>query len=248
MSQIKQLLILHKQGVSNRRASIQIGIDKETANKYINMAEADELSLDELINMPDPVLEYHFKSGNPAYPDARYEYLKKNIDYFRTQLKMPNVTMKLLWEEYRGDHILDHERYGLTQFRYHLNQMLEDDERKNKPSAILKDLYVPGEKIFFDFAGDQPEYIDIETGEVVKCQCFLACLPCLPCTDYCFVTCVPSQRAEDFVHAIGQCMKHLGGVPRIWVPDNLKAAVVKCDRYEPKLNKMLEDMANHYGL
>ncbi len=31
------------------------------------------------------------------------------------------------------------------------------------------------------------------------------------------------------------------------VPDNLKAAVVKTDRYEPSLNRVLEDMANHYG-
>ena len=31
------------------------------------------------------------------------------------------------------------------------------------------------------------------------------------------------------------------------VPDNLKAAVVKTDRYEPSLNRVMEDMANHYG-
>ena len=31
------------------------------------------------------------------------------------------------------------------------------------------------------------------------------------------------------------------------VPDNLKAAIVKSDRYEPSVNRILEDMANHYG-
>ena len=31
------------------------------------------------------------------------------------------------------------------------------------------------------------------------------------------------------------------------VPDNLKAAVIKTDRYEPSLNRVMEDMANHYG-
>jgi hypothetical protein len=31
------------------------------------------------------------------------------------------------------------------------------------------------------------------------------------------------------------------------VPDNLKAAVIKADRYEPELNRVLEDFANHYG-
>lgn len=36
-------------------------------------------------------------------------------------------------------------------------------------------------------------------------------------------------------------------MPRIIVPDNLKAAVIKSDRYEPVLNKAMEDMGNHYG-
>ena len=39
---------------------------------------------------------------------------------------------------------------------------------------------------------------------------------------------------------------HLGGVPKIVVTDNLKSAVIKADKYEPTLNKALEDMGNHY--
>lgn len=243
MSKIKQLLLLHQQGVSNRRAALQVGMNKETANKYIKKAEEDKLDLKELLALPDPVLEYRFLGGNPAYSDPRYELLKKNLEYYRTQLKMQGVTVKLLWEEYRGDDIFNEEHYGLTQFRYHLTQLLDEGSTKT-PSTILKDLYVPGEKIFFDFTGTKLEYIDIETGEAILPECFVACLPF---SDYCFVEAVPSQKAEDFTYAISQCFKHLGGVTKIWVPDNLKAAVVKCDKYEPKLNRMLEDMANHYG-
>lgn len=39
----------------------------------------------------------------------------------------------------------------------------------------------------------------------------------------------------------------IGGVPKILVPDNPKAAVVKSNPYEPDINKMLENFANHYG-
>jgi hypothetical protein len=42
-------------------------------------------------------------------------------------------------------------------------------------------------------------------------------------------------------------LQHLGGSPKILVPDNLKAAVIKADRYEPELNRVMEDFANHYG-
>lgn len=42
------------------------------------------------------------------------------------------------------------------------------------------------------------------------------------------------------------CLEHLGGVPSILTPDNLKSAVISNDRHEPKLNKALEDMGNYY--
>lgn len=43
------------------------------------------------------------------------------------------------------------------------------------------------------------------------------------------------------------CLESIGGVPKIVVPDNLKSAVIKADGYEPRINKALEDMGNHYG-
>lgn len=41
MSQIKQLLLLKKEGVSNRKAADIVGINKETANNYVRKALAD---------------------------------------------------------------------------------------------------------------------------------------------------------------------------------------------------------------
>ena len=36
--------------------------------------------------------------------------------------------------------------------------------------------------------------------------------------------------------------------PQTLVPDNLKAVVTKASRYEPSINRVLEDFANHYGI
>lgn len=58
---------------------------------------------------------------------------------------------------------------------------------------------------------------------------------------------VESQKVEDFLHCIRMCLEYIGGVPRIIVSDNLKAAVIKPDRYEPNLNKAFADMGNHYN-
>ena len=57
---------------------------------------------------------------------------------------------------------------------------------------------------------------------------------------------VPSQSTEDFLYALPRCLHHLGGVPLALVSDNLKAAVVKANRYEPLINQAMEDFANHY--
>ena len=51
----------------------------------------------------------------------------------------------------------------------------------------------------------------------------------------------------DFIYALDCCLKALGGVPELLVPDNLKAAVIKASKYEPEVNRILEDFANHYN-
>lgn len=240
MSQIKQLLLLKKENVSNRKAAEIIGMNKETVNNYVRKALADELGIDGLLKLDDPVLEHRLKGGSPAYTDKRFDVFKELLPYLHEEMKRKHVTLKLLWEEYAEEHPDDH--YSLSQFCFHYRQ--NTVAMKDTPSTILADKRTGGEKLFLDFTGDTMGYIDMETGEIVQCQAFVATLPA---SDYGYLLFVPSQRTEDFVYAITQCLKHLGGVPKMLVPDNLKAAVVKTDKYEPSINKVLEDMGNHYG-
>lgn len=51
MSLIKQLLLLKKQGFSNRKAAGMVGMDKETVNNYVHKAKADPLGLDGLLKL-----------------------------------------------------------------------------------------------------------------------------------------------------------------------------------------------------
>ena len=237
MNRIKQLLRLHVEGVSNRAIATALDMDKETVNRYVAMAKADSMDIIGLLSLEDPVLEHRMHGGNPAYPDSRFETFKNLLPFLEAEMRRTHVTLKLLWEEYRIDHP---DGYSLTQFRYHYRQHME----ARRPSTVLKDTYIAGEKLFIDFAGDPMTYFDYATSEEIKVQMFVACLPM---TDYGFALGVPSQKSEDFIYAIISCFKALGGVPRIIVPDNLKSAVVKTDPYEPVLHHVLEDMANHYG-
>jgi transposase len=235
MSKIKQLMLLHQQGESNRKIAQMLALDKGTVNKFVNKLQTHDLSIEELLQMEDPVLESQFLAGRAAYKDERYETLETLLPYFEQELSRKYVTRKIIWEEYIDTH---RDGYGYSQFCFHLAQLLE----ARKPTATL--WHNPGEKLYVDFAGDTFPYVNRETGEVKEAQVFVATLPY---SNYTFIMAVASQKTEDFLHALFCCLSTLGGVTKILVPDNLKAAVTKSDKYEPDINRVMEDFANHYG-
>jgi len=234
MSQIKQLLQLHEQGKNKKFIARSLGISKNTVKAYLAKVASTPLDIKSLLTLDDPVLEGKFHAGNPAYKDERFEHFKANLGYFSKELGRVGVTKQLLWEEYRSDYP---QGYGHTQFCHHLSQQLI----ARKPSMVLQ--HEAGEKLFIDFAGKKLSFVDIDTGEVVPCQVFVACLPY---SDYSFVMAVRSQSIADFLYALGCCLEDLGGVPEVLVPDNLKSAIVKASSYEPDVNRAMEDFANHY--
>ena len=234
MSQIKQLIRLYQQGLGKKTIARQLGMSKNTVKAYLQKIESGELVPESLLLLDEPVLESKLFAGSPSYKQERYDSLKDNLDYYSKELQKVGVTRRVLWDEYRQSHP---DGYRYTQFCYHLSQYLVN---KN-PSMVLQ--HKAGEKLFIDFAGKKLSYINKETGEIVECQVFVACLPY---SDYSFAMAVHSQGIDNFIHALTCCLNEIGGVPQALVPDNLKAAVVKANKYEPAINRVLEDFANHY--
>lgn len=235
MSKLKQLLLMYNQGKSKKEISRTLGISRNTLKSYLIRFSAMQKEVEYLVDLEDHILEKMFFPGSPSYKESRYDDLKNRLDYFAKELKRTGVTRQLLWEEYK-DGLTKY--YSYSQFCYHLQQHLAS----SKPSMVLN--HTAGEKMFVDYAGNKLSYVDISTGELVQCETFVACLPY---SDYSFVIHVASQRLEDFIYALKQALIYFEGVPQMIVPDNLKSAVTKSDRYEPKINQVLEDFANHYG-
>ena len=236
MSKIKQLLRLHRTGkVSNRSIADEPGLDKETVNTFVRKVKANNFDIDELLELDDPVLEGKFMAGSAACTDKRFDALKEQLPYYEKELKRKHVTRNLLWKEYISTHP---DGYRYTQFCFHLNQLLV----ARKPVARLE--HHPGEKLYLDFSGDTIDYIDREADSIRKAQVFVATFPY---SDYTFAMACASQTTDDFLHALSCCLASFGGSPKIIVPDNLKAAVIKTDKYEPDINRVMEDFANHYG-
>ncbi len=211
-------------------------MSKNTVKSYLDKLELSQMDIDGLLALEDPLLESKFHPGSPAYKDDRYKHFKDNIDYFLKELKRKGVTQQLLWEEYIADYP---KGYSRSQFCFHLSQ----HRKASKPSMVLN--HKPGEKLYIDFAGTKLPYIDKQTGELIYCQLFVGCLPY---SDYSFSMALESQSVEDVIYALIKCADFLGGMAEVLVPDNFKAAIVKANRYEPEINRALEDFANHYGI
>ncbi len=235
MSQIKQLLRLHQQGNGIKSIARKTGLSRNTVKSYLSKLDALKKDIPTLLALDDPVLETKFHAGNPAYKDPRYDHLKSRFDYLVKELTGVGVTKRLLWEEYRET---ASPAYSYSQFCFHLSQYI----LASNPSMVLS--HKPADKLYMDFAGKTISYTDPTTGEVISCQVFVACLPY---SDYAFALAVPSQNLSDFIYALSCCLRDIGGVPSALVPDNLKSAVTKANNYEPKINRAMEDFANHYG-
>lgn len=55
------------------------------------------------------------------------------------------------------------------------------------------------------------------------------------------------QDTETFIRCCEMAFRHFGGVTRTTIVDNLKAAVLDVDWFDPGLNPKMADFAQHYG-
>ena len=108
----------------------------------------------------------------------------------------------------------------------------------------MRQQHVAGDKLFIDYSGKKPCYFDPTTGARIQCELFVAVLGASSLT---YAEATASQRREDFLRSHLRAHAYFGGVPRLWVPDNLKSAVTKACRYEPTLQRDYEELAAHMG-
>jgi len=103
--------------------------------------------------------------------------------------------------------------------------------------------HCPADKIYIDFTGKKLHWVDRQTGAVNDVEVYVAILGFSQLT---YVQAVASQKKADFIGATENALHYFKGVPQVLVPDNLKSAVHKANKYEADLNADFHDFANHY--
>lgn len=232
--ELREIIKLRLLKFSNRRISQELGIHRNTVNKYVQLLQVSGFDDQELLELEDSSLRDLFPSYD-TIDTNRYEKLSKNFSFYASELKKTGCTKLRLWEDYI---LQSPDGYGSSQFNFHLNNWLD---RKKGSGKIIHQY---GDKMFVDYTGKKLTIVDKTTGLISEVEVFVSILPA---SQYVFVEASLSQKREDFISSINNALDFYGGVPKVVTPDNLKSAVTKASKYEPVLNKAFKDQGLHYG-
>lgn len=236
MSKIRQIIKLYCTGLGKKRIALEVGVSKNTVKGYINHFTALRTSWPELSALSDGDLHKLFQVEPELIPPEKLKALFSFFPYVEKRLKQRGMTIRLLWQEYIAAHP---EGYKSTAFYTHFVEW----RKRITPSMHME--HKAGDKMFVDYAGEKIKVVDEYTGEIKEAEVFV-CI--LGASQYTYVEAVESQRVEDFIGACENALHYFEGAPLAVVPDNLKSAVTKSSKYEPRLNENFERFADHYGM
>lgn len=231
---LKQMITLHLDGLSNRKIGACLGISRNTVNDYIRLFKSSEWSFEELQELNNNDLEELFPALT-TIDNARYNELMKYFEKVNLARNHPGFTFQYHYQEYRLQH---DQPYSYTQFMEHYHR------KYAKVKGSMKLEHVAGHEVFIDFAGKKLHIVDKQTGEQIPVEVFVAILPN---SQYTYVEACASQKREDLITCMGHALAFYGGVPKAIVSDNLKSAVSRSSKYEPEINRSLKEFASHYG-
>ncbi len=154
MRTIREIARLHlNKHLSLRAIAGACNLSVSTVQGYVKKIKALDLEYEAIAAMPDSALT---KRLQPV-PKIRDLRPGPDIQGLVEELKRSgtHITRQLLFEEYQQQHP---DGYKKTRFY----EMLNEWEMQDK--ATMRMTHTPGEKLFIDFSGDKPSWINPETG------------------------------------------------------------------------------------
>ena len=249
MHRLQEVIRLHRLGVSSRRIARRLGMGRDTIRSYLKLLSQASLldgAVDELPpleSLRQLVAEHGAASAAEAEavvrPLSSVEDFKDEI----VRLRMKGAGPKAIHDHLR---VNDANYSGsLSAVKRMCVRLGRDEGPKAVDVAIPVDT-APGEVAQVDFGYAGKRY-DPERGVLRKCWVFVMTLG-FSRRMYCDL--VFDQRVETWIRLHAQTFEYLGCVPKVIVPDNLKAAVVRAAfgvDDEPVLHRSYRELARHFG-
>lgn len=220
-------------GRSHRAIAQSLGISHGAVGATVLRAQAAALDWVQVQALTEDALEGRLydrrevagRRGRPE-PDCATLHAER---------RKPGVTLALLHLEY-----LEHHSDG-----YHYTQFCERYRRwLQRRGLTMRQVHQGGEKLFVDYAGKKPSIIDATTGEVIEVELFVAVLGA---SNYTYAEATLTQQVPDWIASHPRAFAFVGGVTAALVCEQLKSGVVIPCRYEPGLQRIYEELGQHYG-
>jgi len=208
-------------------------IGSGTVQLILKRFESSGFTLDDLKAMePAEVEKIFYPPENLQRKDT--ELPDFALYYDRIHTKGSKLNVSYCWLEYKAAHP---DGYEQSQFYELYNRYVENTFGKREVKMPVE--RVPGEKMYIDWVGDQPELlVDLETGEALKVHIFVTTLGV---SSLIYAEAFLNEKLGSFVAGTVHALEFYEGILKYLVPDNLKAAVTKHTRDELILQTAYSD-------
>ncbi len=233
MRKLLEVLRLHFENkLSQYKIEAITNISRKTISRYLRLFTASGLAWPlESAYQDETTLSIALNSNyKPAVKRAEIDFIEVSKELRQNK----SVTMRLLWEER-----LEAKRmpYSYAHFALLYRKWL------NKQPNSMRQVHKGGDKVFVDYSGNKVTIIDTDTGELRTAEIFVGVMGA---SSYIYLEATWTQRISDWIMAHVRMFEHLGGCPKLVIPDNLKSGVLKAHRYDPDITPAYYHMLAHY--
>lgn len=245
MHRLQEVIRLHRLGRSGRAIARQLRMGRETTRQYLQVLASHGLLEGSVENLPSPesllvaIGSDQGQSRPPQQVCSIQQWVEK-IKQLRKDAAGPTAIHDHLRLQYESQYA------GSLSAVKRLCRRLDRESGPVATDVVIPVATAAGEVAQVDFGYAGQRY-DPERGVTRKCWVFVMTLGY---SRHMFAHLVFDQKVETWLglHIAG--FESFGGVPRVLVPDNLKAAVIRAAfgvDDEPTLNRSYCELARHYG-
>jgi len=238
VAKVLSIQALHEAGWSQRRIAREVGVSRGAVARHLRERS------DEAKSPIGSVDSNRAKAPTGSEPDVEDSNRAKapigsrsQCEPFREQI-IGKLNQGLSAQRIFQDLVEEHGFEG----KYHSVRRFVGRLRKTTPLPFRRIEVAPGEEAQIDFGQGAP-IID-EQGRKRRPHVLRVVLSH---SRKAYSEVVYRQTTENLIRCLENAFWHFGGVPKTLVPDNLKAAVIKADWYDPDLNPKLRSFCEHYG-
>lgn len=235
------IIDMRQRGISYDDCQTRYGIGSSTLQLIMKRFKECGKTLDSLKQMPPGEVE------NLFYPPENIRRKDASVMpdyqavYSRLTASGSKANLFYLWLKYKTEHPSG---YQYTQFCKYFKDFIRNNYGADAVSMVVE--RIPGERVYIDWIGDQPEIlVDTTTGELKNVHFFVTTVGV---SNLVFAEAFEDEKLPHFIAGTVHALEYYGAAPRYLVPDNLKAAITRHTRDELVLTSAYQDLESFYDV